>query len=45
MFGALFHDEYPEDNISTQLNAFGSLLKCPGWVGKGLKLKILRFVS
>lgn len=43
MVGALFHDEYPEDNISTQLNALGSLLKCPGWIGKDpqcLKVKI-----
>lgn len=43
MFGALFHDEYPEDGISTQFSALGSLLKCPGWVGKGpqsLKVKI-----
>lgn len=43
MFAALFHDECPADNISTQFNALGSLLKCPGWVGKGsqcLKIKI-----
>lgn len=43
MFGVLFHDEYSKDDISTQFNALGSLLKCPGWGGEGpqpLKIKI-----
>lgn len=29
MFGALFHDEYPKDDISTQFNPLGSLFKSP----------------
>lgn len=29
MFGALFHDESPTDDISTQFNPLGSLLLSP----------------
>lgn len=45
MSGALFHDEYPKDNISTQFNPLGSLFKSPvpklgGDVPQPLKIKI-----